>query len=90
MTDDGSAHGSGSGGGSLAEGDGRPPAPGATPGGRPVLERIGMAVIALVIGTLLGAVAVTAFVGGEPFLGIMAAIGCLMTFWVGALTLFRG
>ncbi len=68
----------------------RPLAPGTTPARRPVLERIGMAAIALVIGALFGAVAATAFVGGEPFLGVMAAIGCLMTFWVGALTLFRG
>ena len=33
---------------------------------------------------------VAAFVGGEPFLGVMGAIGCLMVLWVGGLTLFRG
>ena len=49
-----------------------------------------MAAIALVIGVLFGAVAAAAFSGGEPFLGIMGVIGCLMTLWVGALTLLRG
>lgn len=49
-----------------------------------------MAAIALVLALLFGAVAGAAFSGGEPFLGTMAAIGCLMTLWVGALTLFRG
>jgi len=49
-----------------------------------------MAAIALVLALLFGAVAGAAFSGGEPFLGAMAAIGCLMTLWVGALTLFRG
>ncbi len=58
--------------------------------GRPLLERIGMAAIALVLALLFGAVAAAAFGGGEPFLGAMAAIGCLMTVWVGAITLLRG
>ncbi len=49
-----------------------------------------MAAIALVLALLFGAVAVAAFSGGEPFLGVMGAIGCLMTLWVGALTLVRG
>ncbi|MDH4142569.1 MAG: hypothetical protein OEV61_08155 [Chloroflexota bacterium] len=57
---------------------------------RPIIERIGMAVIATVIAVLFGGVAAAAWVGGEPFLAIMAAIGCLMTVWVGAMTLFRG
>ncbi len=35
-------------------------------------------------------VAVAAFAGGEPFLAVMGAVGCLMTLWVGALSLFRG
>jgi hypothetical protein len=35
-------------------------------------------------------VAAASFVGGELFLGSMAAIGCLMTFWAGVLTLVRG
>ena len=28
--------------------------------------------------------------GGEPFLGVMSGIGCLMVVWVGGLTLLRG
>ena len=51
---------------------------------------IGLAVIALVLAALFAVVAVAAFVGGEPFLGVMGAIGCLMVLWVGGLTLFRG
>ena len=57
---------------------------------RPMIERIGLAAIAGVMGTLFGGVAVAAFVSGEPFLAMMGAIGCLMTLWVGGLTLFRG
>jgi hypothetical protein len=55
-----------------------------------MVERVGLAGIALVMGLLFGGVAVAAFAAGEPFLGVMGAIGCLMTFWVGGLTLFRG
>jgi len=65
-----------------------PPAPDRRP--RPLIERIGMAAIALVLGTLFGTIAVAAFVSGELFLATMGAIGCVMTFWVGGLTLFRG
>jgi hypothetical protein len=57
---------------------------------RPLIERVGMAAIALVLGLLFGGVAVAAFVSGELFLATMGAIGCAMTFWVGGLTLFRG
>jgi hypothetical protein len=57
---------------------------------RPMIERIGLALIAAAMATMFGAVASLAWVGGEPFLAIMAAIGCLMTAWVGVLTLFRG
>jgi hypothetical protein len=78
--------------------EGRPvkPAGPVEPGGaagpvgpRPLIERIGMAAIALVLAALFGAVAVAAWFGGEIFLAAMGAIGCLMTLWVGALTLFR-
>jgi len=58
--------------------------------GRPLIERIGMTAIALVLAALFGGVALAAFSGGEPFLGVMAAVGCLMTLWVGFLTLLRG
>lgn len=57
---------------------------------RPFLERIGLAAIALVLGALFAAVAVAAWTGGEIFLAAMGAIGCVMTLWVGGLTLFRG
>jgi len=49
-----------------------------------------MALIALVLGGLFAFVAVAAFAAGEPFLAVMGAIACLMTLWVGGLTLFRG
>ena len=57
---------------------------------RPLIERIGLAAIAAVLATLFGGVAVAAWLGGEVFLAAMGGIGCLMTAWVGALTLFRG
>ena len=57
---------------------------------RPIIERIGMAAIAAVLAALFGGVATAAWAGGEPFLAVMGGIGCLMTVWVGGLTLFRG
>lgn len=57
---------------------------------RPLVERLGLAVVALVFGFLFGFVAVAAWQGGEVFLAVMGATGCLMTLWVGALTLIRG
>jgi hypothetical protein len=57
---------------------------------RPLVERLGLGGIALVLGGLFAVVAVAAFAGGEPFLGVMGAVGCLMTLWVGALSVFRG
>ena len=57
---------------------------------RPWIERIGLAGIAAVLATLFGAVAAAAWSGGEPFVAAMGAIGCLMTLWVGVLTLMRG
>ena len=59
-------------------------------GPRPLIERLGLAVIAASLAVLFGGVAVAAAVGGEPFLAVMGGIGCLMTAWVGGLTLFRG
>lgn len=56
---------------------------------RPFLERIGLATVALVLGALFAAVAAAAWTGGEIFLAAMGAIGCVMTLWVGGLTLFR-
>ncbi len=57
---------------------------------RPFIERIGLAAVALVLAALFGAVAVASWAGGEIFLAAMGAIGCLMTLWVGLLTLVRG
>jgi hypothetical protein len=64
------------------------PAPPREP--RPVIERVGLAAIALVLAILFGGVAAAAWVGGELFLAVMAGIGSLMTLWVGGLTLIRG
>jgi hypothetical protein len=57
---------------------------------RPWLERIGLAAIAAVLATMFGGVAAASWIGGEPFLAIMGGIGCLMTAWVGVLTILRG
>jgi hypothetical protein len=57
---------------------------------RPFIERIGLALIALVFAAVFLLVAVASFMGGEPFLGVIGVIGCLMVIWVGGLTLFRG
>jgi hypothetical protein len=57
---------------------------------RPLLERIGLAAVAAVLAALFGGVALAAWLGGEGFLAVMGATGCLMTAWVGGLTLFRG
>ena len=67
------------------------PTPGAsTSAHRPLLERLGMASIALVLAVLFGAVAAASWVGHEPFLAIMAGIGALMTAWAGVITITRG
>jgi hypothetical protein len=57
---------------------------------RPLIERIGLAAVALVLAALFGGVAAASWIGGELFLAVMGGVGCLMTIWVGALTLFRG
>lgn len=57
---------------------------------RPLIERLGLAAIAAVLAALFGGVGVAAWLGGEVFLAVMGGIGCLMTAWVGGLTLFRG
>ena len=57
---------------------------------RPILERIGLAAVAIVMAALFGGVAVAAWIGGEIFLAAMAFVGCMMTLVVGGSTLFRG
>ena len=49
-----------------------------------------MALVALVLAALFGGVAAAAWVGGEGFLAVMAAIGAVMTAWAGGRALFRG
>ncbi len=44
----------------------------------------------MLLAALFAFMSVAAFVGGEPFLGVMSGIGCLMVVWVGGLTLIRG
>jgi hypothetical protein len=68
----------------------REPSPEAPPTPRPWIERIGLAAIATVLAVMFGGVAASAWIGGEPFLAVMGGVGCLMTAWVGGLTLFRG
>ena len=72
------------------EGPEPPSAPAALREPRPLIERIGLAAVALVLAAVFGGVAAASWVGGELFLAIMGAIGCAMTLWVGALTLLRG
>ena len=57
---------------------------------RPMIERLGLAAIAALLAVLFGVVSAASWSGGEPFLAVMAGVGCLMTLWVGALTLLRG
>jgi hypothetical protein len=57
---------------------------------RPWIERLGQTAIAIVLASLFGGVAVASWFGGELFLAVMGAVGCLMTLWVGAITLLRG
>lgn len=57
---------------------------------RPVIERLGLAAIAVVMAILFGIVGVAAVIGGEYILGAMGFVGCMMTLVVGGITLVRG
>jgi hypothetical protein len=57
---------------------------------RPMIERLGLGVIAIVIAGMFGTVAVVTLTNGEIFLGVMAATGALMTVWAALSTLRRG
>lgn len=59
-------------------------------GRRPLVERVGLGLVAVLFAVLFGGIAVAAWQGGELFLAVMGGIGCLMTLWVGGITLFRG
>ena len=67
-----------------------PPEPPEAREPRPMIERVGLAAIAAVLAALFGGVAAASWVGGELFLAVMGAVGCVMTAWVGVLTLVRG
>ena len=58
--------------------------------GRPLVERLGLGVIALVLAAVFGFVSLAAWTSGELFLAVMAGIGALMTVWAAAATLRRG
>jgi hypothetical protein len=64
----------------MAEPDGEP---------RPLIERIGLGLIAAVIASVFGGLAAAALLSGEVFIGVMAGIGALMTVWAAAGTLRR-
>jgi hypothetical protein len=57
---------------------------------RPAIERVGLALIALVVMAIFSAIAAASFASGEPFLALMAALGALMTAWAGGMTVLRG
>ena len=57
---------------------------------RPMLERLGLAGVAVVMAILFGIVGVAAVIGGEYILAAMGFVGCMMTLVVGGITLLRG
>ncbi len=63
--------------------------PGADEAGerRPIVERIGLAAIAAVLGALFVFVAVVSWIGGEAFLSFMGVLGAGVTIWLAARTL---
>ena len=67
-----------------------PPEPTEPSEPRPWLERIGLAAIAGVLGSLLIVMAVAAFNGGELVLAAMSASGAILTLGIGLMTLARG
>ena len=56
---------------------------------RPVIERIGLAAVAFAVAAMFGGIGYAAWLGGELFLAAIGAISCVMTVWVGLLTLVR-
>ncbi|HEY8238262.1 MAG TPA: hypothetical protein VIF63_02405 [Candidatus Limnocylindrales bacterium] len=55
-----------------------------------MIERLGLALIALLLAGMFGALGYVSLTGGEVFLGIMGVIGALMTVWAAASSLRRG
>lgn len=67
------------------------PRDGTVPSGpRPLLERVGLALVAVVMAVVFGGMALAAWIGGEVFLAAMAGIGALMTVWAAVANLRRG
>ncbi len=64
------------------------PAPEVVP--RPMIERLGLGLIALLLAAMFGALGYVSLTGGEVFLGIMGVIGALMTVWAAGSSLRRG
>jgi hypothetical protein len=56
---------------------------------RTLIERIGLAAVAFGIGLMFGGVGYAAWLGGELFLAVIGGISCVMTWWVGIVTLVR-
>ena len=50
-------------------------------GRRPLVERLGLAGVAVVVAAVFAGLAVAAWSEGERFLAVMAGIGALMTLW---------
>jgi hypothetical protein len=67
-----------------------PPRRRARPRARPRIQRLALAAVTLALAVLLGGMAFAAWAVGLTFFAAMAGIGCLMTLWVGALTVLRG
>jgi hypothetical protein len=63
---------------------------GAPPEPRPLVERIGLAAVAVVLALLFAFVAVASWFGGEVFLAFMGALGAAVTVWLAVRTLVRG
>jgi len=59
-------------------------------GRRPLVERVGLALIAILMAVLFAGVGLAAWVNGEPFLAVMAALGGLMTLWAAGTSVPRG
>ena len=77
----------------------RTPTPGPTPTGADRPSRAsrarsssgsGWPRIAFGLAVMFGGVGYAAWLGGELFLAVIGAISCVMTVWVGVLTLLRG
>ncbi len=57
---------------------------------RPLVERIGLAAIAVLATALFSTIGIAAAASGEWFLGIMGGIGALMTTWAAVTSLRKG